>query len=116
MSALQTVKLIDRTTGYVFDAYLSEGEEVDFSIFTNDVDYADAPVITLEAEGVVVLEAGAVLTDAIRAKLAALPAATANRRAVVSADGKVSYETWVRVKDYGGLEFSGCDVYKWAAA
>jgi hypothetical protein len=115
MNALTTVKLIDRTTGYVFDAYLAEGEEVDFSIFTNDVDYADAPVITLEAEGVVVLEAGATLTAEVRAKLATLPAATANRRAVVAATGSVSYEVWRRVKDYGGLEFSGCGVYRWIA-
>jgi hypothetical protein len=115
MSELRTVKLIDRTTGYVFDAYLREGEEVDFSIFTNEVDFADAPEILDKTEGKVVLEPGAVLTPTILAKLATIPAPTPNRRAVVSANGAVSYEVWHRVKDYGGIEFGGGEnVYRWA--
>jgi hypothetical protein len=79
MSDIRTVKLIDRTTGYGFDAYVREGEEVDFSIFTNDVDFADAPEIRNEIEGTVVLEPGATLTPAILARLATVPAPSANR-------------------------------------
>jgi hypothetical protein len=115
MSDIRTVKLIDRTTGYVFDAYVREGEEVDFSIFTNDVDFADAPEIRNEIAGTVVLEPGATLTPAILDRLATVPAPTPNRRAVVSANGAVSYEVWCRIKDYGGIEFEGANnAYRWA--
>jgi hypothetical protein len=115
MSDIRTVKLIDWTTGYVFDAYVREGEEVDFSIFTNDVDFADAPEIRNEIEGTVVLEPGATLTLAILARLATVPAPSPNRRAVVSANGAVSYEVWCRIKDYGGIEFDGGNnAYRWA--
>lgn len=74
------------------------------------------PEVTFEAEGVLVIEEA--VDFAVRANvLKFLPffvshAAPANRRAVIGRH-TVEFQRWARIKDYGGQEYKGCDVYRW---